>query len=944
MKEFGTGGHIPQEQNFSYPKRADALTSQADTTYARSGAKSMDGNAQQENPIITNPREATKLPPQEIINPSIRRPQRVTTSTEARLASPRSLVDKRGNSQWSREGKLSLGFDEENPYTPQELAQRAQLKSEYERHKQGKRTSAEHDQMVSDLIDAHGELPVALDWEEMGGSGAKFHNAVEGEEEYADLVDYAPKNERERPENLNEFLYEIMRNSDPKWGPKGTNWLMRKNPETGKVEINQANFLEWQMDRMVFYHGEDPDNLQLNLFQKVRLERDFRDITILDMFENEDRYFKDSEGNMYKELANEGRLRFWQFAAFRSDFLEYNLAMGDDGNVNKVLAKQFYNNSHSKIAFHGQSVLTNILTMAHKFDSKGQSLEDRRKGDQPERPKNDTNLGNAVNTSFLIYYNIGDHEKLKQLLGDDVKYLLNADYVRHEIIKQAASKGFLKRKLTEADLDANGNYLMGILTPDEIRQVKSFVESTSDDPKSNAGFLFESGDIKPQKIIDFINLYNQTTKHPEAFNISRGLVQRAIQSRYNLGESSTAYAEQMAFFMARPMGAGWRNDMMANANDATTKVAKMRKYREKMASGSRAGMYGNPYSMYMLKSALVDYLTAARTNVLVKEADGETDYKDAYDNTHYYSIMELMEKLHHMGKNENGDEKAEAFMETAKDIIPTVNSERQWAQDHMNRAFEIYHDVVESNEIDWAKFTDEDAWGNIKLNRGAFEKEVKDHFFKIIRYCYSTYDQLDFSKTVRYHNPSTDKWEDQPLVVSLFGKEILDIPEFWKKDYARNPDGTIKTHKVKDPHGHGEGKEEPVIDKVYEHVIDPQLIQQQKELLWKQVALGRLAADIYAHRDYFSTDKPYNMLYFEHMIEAIETISDGLMGDEDNLRVTKRKGHAFSHSQIAWLRKTASIERWRLYRNQVISDLFGGIGSGLSETIKKLFGDITKIG
>ena len=109
----------------------------------------------------------------------------------------------------------------------------------------------------------------------------------------------------------------------------------------------------------------------------------------------------------------------------------------------------------------------------------------------------------------------------------------------------------------------------------------------------------------------------------------------------------------MAQFMARPMGAGWRNDLAANANDAAAKPGKMLAYRKKMFDPSRAGMGGNPYSVFMFKSSLVDFLTAARSETLVTNPDGSI-YQDAYGQRHYYSLLEMMEMMHEKGADTEG--------------------------------------------------------------------------------------------------------------------------------------------------------------------------------------------------------------------------------------------------------------------------------------------------
>jgi len=722
--------------------------------------------------------------------------------------------------------------------------------------------------------------------------------------------------------DMTQLLQEIMDYSDPKWKEDGELSLIKTIvTEKGEVQrvVNQENFMHWIQDRIVFFHGEDPDTA-LNMFNMVRLEREFKDISIQEMLNNQDKYFRDSYGNQYKDLADYVRLTLWQFSTYRTDDIEYKAAMGDDSGINKIIAKQFYNNSRSKPGFDNMSVFANVLTMAHKFDSNPLTEQDRKDNTRPAKIDLDTNVGNAINTAFLAYFRISDPEKLREVLGDQAKYLLDPEEIRKEVRAVAVRRGFV---------DSDGNV--------SDAQARRFLESSDGKPINSAEFLFNGKDVEEKDIIQFINIFNMPTKNTDITTIVNGLMRKAITEKFDLVKhtsdnkeieiGSAAYAQLMASFMCRPLGAGGRNDLAANANDAITKPMKLKTYRLKMAGGDRAGMVGNPYSVFMLKSVLVDYLNGSRTETLVEDEDGNV-IRDSLGNPHYYTQMELMELMSAQGTNRDG------VMKYAKKLRPTDISQRDWAQNHMNRGFEMFHDITESNEIDWSKFTDEDTWGNLRLNRGAFEKEFKDHFLKQMRYAYSTYGQLDFSKYVRDYDPdfknedgTRGAWYDTPIIDSLFAKQVLDVEEFWKKDYKINK----KTGKIEKDKNTGE----PIVLKVHEHVIDPNEVQANKKFLWKQLAIARLAADIYAHVDFFSTDPRYKPTYYLMMLEAIESIQDGFEGDEHHFRSVKKKhGHAFTHAQIKWLREAAGITDKRFFLQRGAEDVVKGLGSGFAEAIK----------
>lgn len=717
-----------------------------------------------------------------------------------------------------------------------------------------------------------------------------------------------PKSENDRkPKNIEELFDDIIKNSDPKWGPGGEHDLWKRDAEGHKIEPNQESFLLWVMDRITFFHTENPDDPAMSVFQKVRLEREFRDITIGDMIENEDLFFSDSDKNLYKEMADQARLILWQFAEFRKDSIEYYQNMGEVENINKLLTNQFYTNKHTKTAFHGRSVLANLTTMAEHFDSKPQTLDQRLKGESPPEPENDTNLGQGLNTAFLIYYNLSDTEKLKDMLSEEeFKILLNPDIARYYIVKSAVKKKFITGDVG-TDLKSFESFDLSKLSPEQLEQARRYIESVDPNNKASSGeFLFTGEDVTNEDMAKFINIYNSPTKHTEITSVANDLIKEVIKKRYDLNDTSAQYAQLMAQFMARPMGAGWRNDLDANANDAATKPGKMMAYRRKMFDPTRAGMGGNPYSVYMFKSSLVDFLTAARSETLVTNPDGSI-YEDEYGQRHYYSLMEMMEMMHHKGKNERGNN--QEIMHIANRLKPTTNSEKEWATNHMSRGLGMYEQIINNQELDWHKFTEVDTTyvpSRLKFNRAAFQKEVQDGLFKQTRYLLSTYGQLDFSLNVRYHDPLKKEWVDKPLALALFGEEILDIPEF------KNEKGEI----------------------------DTLLIQQNKTLLWKQVALARILADITAHRDEYSTDKRYTMAYWMHMLEALEHIPVGLEGNENDHRATHATGHVFSHGQIQWLKDHGDINYTQLLKERATKDFFGGLLEGFNKALHELFKNV----
>lgn len=694
------------------------------------------------------------------------------------------------------------------------------------------------------------------------------------------------------PANFNQLVEEIMKNSDPKWGREGKYSLVWTDKVSGKEVIDQANFLRWVRDRMLYFHNESPDE-QFSLFAKVRLQREVRDISIGEMIEYEDRYFRDADGNQYKELVDQLRKELWQFSMFRLNDLKYKAVMGSDTELPKAIQEMFYYNFATKTVWGGKSALAWVLTMPDAFTSNPITEEHRTNQTTPEQPELDTATGQALNTAFLTYYFISDIEMLRFILGEDAP-LLDKEEIKKVIRKRAA------QKFGETDEGAKA------LIQDRDGLVAKLFDNTEE---------FSEDDL-----IDLINIFNSPEKHTEIVGVVNDLIALSIKKKYsksniNIEEMNIEYARTFAGFMARMFGAGYRNDLAANANDAGAKPGNLMRYRLKQVErGRRGGAFGNPYNTYLLKELMVDFLSGSRTESLVLSNDG-TYFVDSQGKKHYYTPLEVMLDMEKM--LDDPDFKSTKIHELAKRLLFPDNTMRQYAGNHVLRVFSIFADITEATEINWSKFVTYDPFGRVIFSRKEFETEIKENFFKKMRYAWSTYGQLDFSKLVRtqvdkvVNGEKVSTWEWQPLARRMFGYEILDTPEFWATDE----------------------KGRVLYDEDGNHLIDYFKVNADKTKLWKRVALARIAAELYSHRYLYSTDPRYNFFFYEQVIEALRSIPSEIGGDEYDLKGIKTGGQFFSDEDLEWLRKHSSTTWWELYRGALISDVFQGSIKGYRKAI-----------
>lgn len=693
--------------------------------------------------------------------------------------------------------------------------------------------------------------------------------------------------------------------------------IMRYEPTTGyqtggefelineQGEFQQQNFLRWVRQRMMHWHDESPDAVY-EFDKQVNLQRNYSNITIQMMVNNPERYFKDAtktrinergeeEALVYQDLVDEIKRETWLFGESRKFDIEYQQAMGSDEDLAKTLLKNYYLNTFTKTIWDRSSLYW-ILNMAQNFE-----------GDETKEAK----VGQALNTAYLAYYNLADREMLANILGEDAP-LIHADGVKAKIKELAEKKG---------------------MTPEE------FIE-----PSLWKGLT----DAKPGKVIDFINIFNLPGKNSRAMDVTRALIKDSLIEKFDLyirdkdgnyvydtitdeetGEKKQVkrvdtlnldFAETYANSMARWTGAGARNDTSSIGYDAWTKLQDTDDYRLKQPEWTRGGGFGNPYTIRVLKQLGRDLFTATFTETIDPNKKGE------YKNKTPLQVLMEMEKL--------GVDDYKDYKKANSQLIFPQNTMRSFTIDHFNRVFGIYNQVMKAEEIKLDKFTKYDYINGLQFERGPFEEALKEKFFKPMRYAYSTYAMLDYTQEVRAKVTVKEKNEDGKeekvvkfktvrMAEAMFGREVLHIPQFWND--PKNP---------------------PKIDSDdwAEHINWEKVnTRDGKVYIWRQVALTRLAAELYSHRDRHSTDPKYNLLYFEDIIKALEELPSDIAGDEFNLQSNKEVGRFFSKQDINWLREKASAERWRLYRNQTLSDIGGGFFKGLGEAIKLSAKGITKV-
>jgi hypothetical protein len=265
------------------------------------------------------------------------------------------------------------------------------------------------------------------------------------------------------------------------------------------------------------------------------------------------------------------------------------------------------------------------------------------------------------------------------------------------------------------------------------------------------------------------------------------------------------------------------------------------------------------------------------------------------------------------------------------------NTMKYFANDHVQRGWEIYEQVMGAEEIRLEKFTRFDPVKGVIFEREQFQQTVSDKFIKPMRYFLRTWKQLDFSQTVRVNrgDEAETKWEERSLAEAMFGKEMLNIPEFWAE--AGYPGTEGKTAEDVEIVENGE----IVKVKRIKGVIDARKIDKNRGQLLKQMAKTRLAAELYAHVDFNSTDPRYDFIYYETIIRALEQIPGGIEGDEEDMRSAKLvldpKKRFFTKNDINWIRKKSNTTQQWLFGKAFVTQSATGFGKGVGDMFSAFF-------
>ena len=766
--------------------------------------------------------------------------------------------------------------------------------------------------------------------------------------------------------------------------------------EITEGRVNKGNFISWLRDRMMYMHGDEPDD-GIDFEKEITVERGgWGTINMGAIRKNPGRYLRresvsrkkteleqrmrNSTGSekdeirrkiselpdvVMTDLLDEIKRETWAFTMTRNYDLNYRARSGNKDDFTKMMIEIFARSPFTKTVWDGRSLFDWVFTMDQEYG------------------KDDHKVGAALVGAYQIYYNLTDTEKLREFMGDGAKLLLTRAGLKDA--RDTAAGINLDRdgkaSITEK-FNVNGEYVRRVVekTPEEVEVIRKNMLSdskiddlfyyTGDQAKkmqeiyreiARRGFdiphrrfvragvdskgeerwqeLDEKGQerINEWRYIKAFNFNSSPQISSEPSLIIRTAIQKYITDKYDLkvrdaetGEmivdtKNVEFAELFANTMNRWTGAQARNNHTAAGYDAWVALMKTRTYRRKYSESNRSEAFGNPYTVDMLRSLISDLMTGIRTETPITEEERKSNsrYADRSEKAFKAPIEIMEEMLKAWDSGGTSDERSRKYAATSRQHKYLSNTLKYFGLDQIKRGMDIYNQIIDAQEIKLEKFTRIDPLKGITFERDQFQAAVQDKFLKPMRYMLSTWSQVDMGMTVRESrgDEAETAWVEITMAEKMFGKEVIDIPEFWEKVMEGTPGA--QRFSTRDKEG--------VFRDTWRipHKISGKEVNDNRVQLIKQVAKTRIAAELYSHVDLHSSDPRYDFRFYETIISALEKLPGGIEGDEFDMKSAKTildpDKRYFSKEDIDWIRKKSKTTRGRLFGFELLRVLISEV-------------------
>ena len=257
------------------------------------------------------------------------------------------------------------------------------------------------------------------------------------------------------------------------------------------------------------------------------------------------------------------------------------------------------------------------------------------------------------------------------------------------------------------------------------------------------------------------------------------------------------------------------------------------------------------------------------------------------------------------------------------------DAQNAYAVDHLRRGAQFYDMLSGAKQMNFEKFMKKTIFGP-QFDRTGFQEEMVSNYITVLRYGFGAgdinYGAIVRAKVTEPKDPKkpwgekVEKFVYMPKGEEMFGYQVLNRAEFWK----RRPNG------------------KPEKDENGRNVIDYSKLETKdgRALLWKSVALTKLATDLKSHLSVHMDDPNWSYAQKMNLINAVASIPGPVDVDGHDIGKIRQKGYLFSKKDMKFLRHLAKAEHFDLLIAELVGLPFGhkeSKGPGFLGTLVKQF-------
>ncbi len=714
-------------------------------------------------------------------------------------------------------------------------------------------------------------------------------------------------------------------------GPDGR--IRPKRPQEESIEIIEENVLRFVRERINFYAGESPRD-PVNFIDRLSFLVGGRTINLY-----QEMVIK--QGKLFREELGEGSRKGYLFRLGNNIAKEMLVAMwtrdkgvtfwtkfGKGGPEYANLLTQLFADNRFTDLFYGDesSMLEFMATLPQNYSS--DMIPDKDTG--ALRRRSDNKVGYSFLLMVETIMNLANRGALEELYPEGCE-LLDFKTVEAEVREQA--------KNLHRDPDE---------TIKALEQNDEQWKKAKNDPVNH--------------VLDVVNLFNLPQKDELIIKAVRNIIRRMVAKRYDVyldpemqkvDNDNLEFAYLLAENFAQATGIITMLDIEAR-NFSGAAVHRSLRSRLRDVRG-RMRWSGPATTLNALTETAVPFFWAGATTNGKSIAETFFELRDKADKaTEKVRDIEKKQALNEEEKKKEELLIQQAFMKNAETLSFKRNEMIQYTRDHISNAVAI-HDLMSSGkEIHWEEYTKfDDRDKQFVLKEEDFGEKVLNDILKKIYNMYSTWGSTNFAQdyqmiqegefavrdadgniVMEHGEPKMEKrsyFVTVPLAEAMFGKEVLDIPAFWKTEKRIHP----ITRKLRDM---------PIKDIFGQHVIDAQKVNTNKVDLVKSIFLNIVAGQIFAHRVRYGHDIRYGSSFYRSVITVLRSVPDSEFRDPDNLQNNRFMGHAFSRYEIGWLRRKARITEPHLFLLDLVREMRkpGKVGEVSKEVLSPLVGAAKK--